>query len=117
MEGVGSVGLENGTIAPVTGSGDSSEDGELELGVTELDGLGSSDLLLLVEDDGLDDGDGVGGCSVVTGHFSVKLTDGSVEGHVSELLVHVVVSSSGLVSQDNAESLDMAGSLLEDLVD
>jgi hypothetical protein len=117
VEGVGTVGLEDGMISPAAGAGGSPEDGELELGVPELVGPGSPDFVLLVEDGGLDDGDGVVGSSVVTGHLSVQLADGSVEGDVSELLVHVVVGSSGLVPQHNAEGLDMVGSSLEDLVD
>jgi len=54
---------------------------------------------------------------VVTGHLSVKLADSTVEGDISELLVHVVVSSSGLIPQDNAEGLDVVGSSFEDFVD
>lgn len=54
---------------------------------------------------------------MVSGHFGVELADGSVEGDVSVLLVHVVVASSGLVPQDDAEGLDVVRPLLEDLVD
>ena len=54
---------------------------------------------------------------MVTGHLGVKLADGSVDGDVSVLLVHVVVGSPGLVPQDDAEGLDMVGPPLEDLVD
>lgn len=47
----------------------------------------------------------------------MELTDCSVERYVSVLFVHVVVSGSGLVSEDNAECLDVVGSSFEDLVD
>ena len=54
---------------------------------------------------------------MVTGHFLMQLTDGSVEVGISVLLVHVVDSGSGLIFQNDAESFDMVWSLLEDLVD
>ena len=117
MEGAGAVGLEDGSVSLVTGPGSSPEDGELELGVSELDGPGSPDLVLLVEDDSLDDGDGVRGGSVVTGHLSVELADGSIERDISVLFVHVVVVSPGLISEDDSECFDMVGFPLEDLVD
>lgn len=117
MEGVGSVGLEDGSVPAVAGTGSSPQDWELQLGVSVLDGPGSPDLVLLVDHHGPDDRDGVGGGSVVSGHLGVELADGSVEGHVSVLLVHVVVGGPGLVPQDNAEGLDVVGLPLEDLVD
>ena len=55
MEGVGSVGLEDGTISLVAGSAGVSEDGELDLAVPELVGSGSSDVLLGLDDGSLDD--------------------------------------------------------------
>ena len=53
---------------------------------------------------------------MVTGHFLVQLTDGSVQGSVSVLLVHVVNSGSGLILKNNAECLDMVGSAFVNLV-
>ena len=47
----------------------------------------------------------------------MKLTDGSIERDVSVLFVHVVVSGSGLISEDDAEGLDVIGSSFEDFVD
>ena len=47
----------------------------------------------------------------------MKLADCSIDRNISVLLVHVVVGSSGLIPQDNAEGLDMVGSSLEDFVD
>lgn len=54
---------------------------------------------------------------MITSHLSMELTDSTVKSDISELLVHVVVSGSGLIPQDNAESLDMIGSSFEDFVD
>ncbi len=54
---------------------------------------------------------------MVTGHFLVQLTDSSVQGNISVLLIHVVDSSSGLIFQDDSESLDVVGSSFEDFVD
>ena len=117
MVGVGTVGFEDGSVSPVAGTVGSPEKRKSDLRVTELIGTGSSDLILGVQDGSLDDGDGVGRGSVVTGKFSVELADGTVEGDISVLLVHVVVASSRLVPQDNTEGLDMVGSLFEDLID
>ena len=54
---------------------------------------------------------------MISGHFSMELTDGSIEGDISVFLVHVVISSSGFISQNNAEGFDVIGSAFEDLVD
>jgi hypothetical protein len=117
MEGVGSVGFEDSAVSPVASSRASPENGKSDLAVTELVGSGPSDFVLGVEDGSPDDRNGVRRGSVVSGHFCVELTDGSVEGDISVLLVHVVVSGSGLIPQDYSEGLNMAGSSLEDLVD
>ena len=54
--------------------------------------------------------DTVSGC-----HLSVHLLNGSVQGSVTVLLVHVVVSSSALVPQPDSEVLDGCWVLLKDL--
>ena len=53
---------------------------------------------------------------MVTSHLGMELTNGSIKGNISVLLVHVVVSSSGLVSKDDSEGFDVIWSALEDLV-
>ncbi len=116
MEGVRSAGFEDGTISLVASTTSVSENGKSDFSVPELVRSRPSDLVLSVKDCSLDDGDSVGRCPVVTGHLSVELADGSVEGNIPELLVHVVVSSSGLIPQDNAECFDMIRLSLEDLV-
>ena len=101
----------------MTGAVDSPEDGKLELAVSELDASGSPDLCLFIEDSGSDDGNGVGRGTVVSGHFGVELADCTVQGHISVFLVHVVVSSSGLIPEDDTEGLDVVGLALKNLVD
>ena len=54
---------------------------------------------------------------MITSHIHVKLTDSSVEGDISVFLVHVMDSSSGLISEDDAESFDVVGSFFVDFVD
>ena len=54
---------------------------------------------------------------MVTGHFLVQLTDGSVQRDISVLLVHVVDSSSGLIFQNDSESFDVIWSSFENFVD
>ena len=93
-ECVRSCGSEDVSVSSLTGTVGSPENGKLELAVSELDAPGSPDFVLLVEDCSSDDGDGVGGSAVVSGHFSVKLTDCAVQGDISVLFIHVVVSSS-----------------------
>lgn len=115
-ESSGFGGFENSSVSFVAGSGDGSEDGELDLAVPEEVGFGSSDIVLLAEHCGSDDGNGVPGGPVITGHIHVELADGSVEGDVSVLLVHVVNTSSGLISQHDSESFDMIGSFFVDLI-
>jgi hypothetical protein len=46
-------------ISSVAGSSGGAENGKLDVASSELDGSGSSDFLLLVEDSGSDDGDGI----------------------------------------------------------
>jgi hypothetical protein len=101
----------------LTGSAGSSENWELKTVFSEQVWLGSSDFVLGVKNDCSDDWNCVGWGSVVTGHFLVQLTDSSVQGNISVLLIHVVDSSSGLIFQDDSESLDVVGSSFEDFVD
>lgn len=54
---------------------------------------------------------------MVACHFSMKLTDSSIESNITVLLVHVANSGSGLIPEDNTESFDMVGSALKDLID
>ena len=93
-ECVRSCGSEDISVSPLTGTMGSPENGKLELAVSELDASGSPDFVLLVEDCSSDDGDGVGGGTMISSHFSVKLTDCTVQGDISVLFIHVMVSSS-----------------------
>jgi hypothetical protein len=54
--------------------------------------------------------------SVISAHLHMQLTYCSVKWNVSELLIHVVNASSGLISEDDAESFDVIGSSFEDLI-
>lgn len=110
-------GFENRLESSVAGSGGGPDDGELQVVLPEQVRLGSSDVVLLVEHGGSDDRDGVSGGSVVACHVHVQLADGPVEGNVSVLLVHVVVSGSGLISEHYSVGFNMIGSFFVDLVD
>jgi hypothetical protein len=48
-------------------------------------------------------------------HLHVELRDGTAEGHVTVLLVHVDGAGTGVVSHEDAEVLHAAGLLLGDL--
>lgn len=47
----------------------------------------------------------------------MELADSSVKGDISVLFIHVVDSSSGLISKDDSEGFNVIGSLFENLVD
>lgn len=115
-ECAGSGGSENRVISPSACASSAAENGKLDIFSSVLNRSWSSDLLLFVEHCSLDDRDGVRWSPVVTSHLSVELTNGTVKGNISVLLVHVVVSSSGLISQNNSESFYMVGSSLENFV-
>ena len=53
---------------------------------------------------------------MISGHFSMELTDGSIEGDISVFLVHVDCFSSGQVSEDDAVVLDDTSVLLVDFL-
>lgn len=115
-EGVWPCSSEDSSESPLTGTISSAQNRKSDLRISVLDGSGSSDLILLGEDSGSDDRDGIRRSSVISCHFCVKLTDSTIQGNISVLLVHIVVSSSGLVSKDDSEGFDVIGSALEDLV-
>lgn len=54
--------------------------------------------------------------AVAGGHVLVESLDGIRSGHLSVLLVHVVCTRSGVVSDPDAEVLDAEGVLLGDLI-
>ena len=114
---VGSCGLEGALESLLAGSGQGLNDRESDFGVSELDGFGSSDIRGLLENGGSNDVDGAWVGSVVSAHFLVKLRNGSVQGDVSELLVHVMESGSGLHAQHDSVGFHVSGVLLVDVVD
>ncbi|GJX83581.1 retrovirus-related pol polyprotein from transposon TNT 1-94, partial [Tanacetum coccineum] len=105
---------EDSETLPCWGSNLLEDQWKLDLGVVEL--LGGLPLAKLSGNgSGLDDLDARVTDSVTRSHFSVHLLDGTVEGGVSVLLVHVVVTGPGLVPQPDAVVLDGCWVLLEDL--
>ena len=93
-EGIWSIGFEDSSVLFVAGSAVSSEDGKSDFVFPEEMSLGPSDFIILVEHGGLDDGDTVLLGSMVSCHFSMQLTDSSVERDISVFFVHIVVSGS-----------------------
>ena len=89
----------------------------MDFRVPELVTSGSANLILVVQDCSLDDRDGVMGSPMITSHLSMELTDCSIQRYISVLFVHIVISGSGLISEDNSECFDMSWSSFEDLVD
>ena len=53
---------------------------------------------------------------MASAHVAIALGDGSADGQVSVLAVHVVGSGPGVVSEPDAEVLDLEGLPLDDLL-
>jgi hypothetical protein len=110
----GSVGLEDSFELFCGGTLDGVDLGETDGSIGEL--AGSLTLEVLgIDNGGLDDLDGFPSGRMASGHLKVELRDGTAEGHVTVLLVHVDGAGSGVVSQEDAEVLHAAGLLLGDL--
>jgi hypothetical protein len=116
-DGGRSVGLENTSESLFGRSGEDLDDGELELRVSVSSGEGSSDIISLGDDGSSQDVDGIVSGSVFTTHIDVKLRDGTVQSDVSEFLVHVVNSSSRLISESDSVSLNGSLVSFEDFAD
>lgn len=97
------------------GSLDRGDLGEGELVLVVLPDVGPDDISL-VDDLGLDDVNGLRSATVTTSHLVVHHGDSSAESVVSELLVHVDDSGSGLVLESDSVVLDCIRFSLEDLV-
>ena len=88
--------------------------GEIDLLRSELSNLRTSHVLVF-HNGGPDDLDGIESGRMATRHLHVHLGDGTAEGNISVLLVHVDGISAGKVAQEDAVVADGADLLLEDL--
>lgn len=59
--------------------------------------------------------DGVVIGSVVTTHLHIELRNSTVDSHISEFFVHIVVASSGLILQNDSVGFDCFVVSLKDL--
>ena len=89
---------------------------ETEVLAEILGSIVSLDLGIL-DNSSLDDLDIASHGSVSTSHIVVHLTDGTGEGDVSVLLVHIVSTASASVTEPDGEVLDLSWGLIEDLSD
>lgn len=91
-------------------------DNILDLRIVELQ---RRDALAVSIGDGrsADDLDGLVAGSVTAGHVVVQVLNGTVEGGVSVLTVHIVGTGAGVVLHPDTEVLDVSAVLLGDLVD
>jgi hypothetical protein len=60
-----------------------------------------------------DDLDAIRLRAMASAHIAIALSDGSSSGHITVLAVHVVMSRTRVITQPNAEVLDMSRSSLE----
>jgi hypothetical protein len=93
-----------------------SDQGESQVLVDVLEGVASLDIGI-GNNGSLDDLDIASHSSVSSSHIVVHLTDGTSEGGVSVLLVHIVLAASTSVSQPDGEVLYLHRVLVEDLGD
>ena len=100
-----SVGGELGEVSLGWGSGEIGELWISEGSLVVLSDVLSNDVLS-VNNLGLHDMNGLGSTGMSTGHLVEHLGDGTAEGGVSELLVHVDDTCSGLVLEGNTVVLD-----------
>ena len=110
----GSVGLEDSFELLCGGTLDGVHLGETDGSVGELAGSLTLEGRCF-DNGGLDDLDGFPSGGMSSGHLKVELRDGSAEGHVTVLLVHVDGAGTGVVSHEDAEVLHASGLLLGNL--
>lgn len=90
---------------------------ELEVLVNKLAKIGTLDIVGLLKLHNLKDVNATKAGAVAAGHILVEGLDGVSTGQLTELLVHVVSSGAGVVTQPDAEVLHLLGVLLVDLVE
>jgi hypothetical protein len=95
------------------GSLDLGELGESEFSIGVLRNLGSL-TFIVGELDSLDDVEALMSSGVSTRDLCVKLGNGSTEGNITVLFVHVDSAGPGIVAEEDAEVLHGVGALLED---
>lgn len=96
------------------GTGNTVGKWELNIGLSELHAVDT--LQVLGSNCGCADNlDGSWTGAVATGHFVVKLGDGSGQGNISEFTVHIVSTRSGRISQPDTVVLDDSVVLFDDL--
>lgn len=91
-----------------------SDEWESEVLADKLVGVISLKFLIL-DDRSLDDLDVASHSSMSSSHVAVHLTNSSSQTGSSILLVHIVSSTSGSVSEPDGEVLDLGWGLVEDL--
>ena len=88
--------------------------GELDFGVHELLGAGTTNVVLALDLSEPDDLDGAEASPVASSHILVQGGDGIGAGELTELLVHVVGAAAGVVPEPHTVVLDGEGLLLVD---
>lgn len=107
----------DGNVSMLLGDdGSRSDKWETKSAAQILIGVVSLDFLIL-DDSSLDDLNIASHSSVTSSHIIVHLTDSSGESNISVLLVHIVGSTSALVSKPDSKVLNLAGRLVEDFSD
>jgi hypothetical protein len=108
--------LESSLIDPAARTHHAASERELDVRVMELldiRTLGVSSL----HGGSLNNGDAAMTDTMTRTHFLVELFNGTVKGDIAVLLVSVVDTSTGVVTNPNAKVLNSSGVLLEDFID
>ena len=89
---------------------------EVNVSVQKLLDMGTANISGF-DDCGANDLDGGLASAVLASHFSVKLLNSSVQGNITEFLVHVVGPGTRIVPEPDAVVLDVVRVLFENLRD
>jgi len=114
-DGGGSVGLEVSSESSFARSWNSLNNGELKLRVSVYSSGRSSDIITLSNNRSFDNLDGLMRSLMFTTHFHKELRYGSIQADVSEFFVHIVDSSSRLISKNDTIGLNSPLASFEDL--
>ena len=114
QEGNGPASLE-GSAVLLGYHGHVSDQGETNLTTVELNGVGA--LAVAISDgSGSDDLEVASSSAVSSGHFSVHLSNSSVEGGITVLLVHVVDTRARVITNPYSKVFNLVGLSLVNLL-
>ena len=108
--------LENRSVSAVTCSWHGPDNWKFDPVLSEQVRLWSSDVISFSNYCSSNYWNCISWSSVVTSHIHMKLAYSTIQWNISVLLIHVVDTSSWLISKDDSECLNMVGSSFKNFV-